>query len=254
VSDIEELPEAVGEIFNRSNGQTSHLLESGPVSPGGLAKRSFPRATPISARKVFVARINVFLLYWREPGFWDEIFPHRESPSALFQRMRSDERMQVTWGRLAALSDADFWDFMDKVIIARSTAGWYRGFSGAIEERLREIRQAGQAVGVLLRLCEQGINIFDWDEEASKHISLATGAVPGLPDHLKTAQAILGEQEQKLNKKLQKTRQQLSRKSAGGRVEFIRAVAGITKRHLGKPHYEIVAALAKCLIPATTTA
>jgi hypothetical protein len=166
------------------------------------------------------------------------ITPQRESLSGLFQRMRSDERMQVTWGVLAALSDADFFLFMEDVQLARSAAGGLRGLSGHIEERLREVREAEQAVRVLLRLCEKTPGLGFWDD-----ISMA-GAVPGLPEQLKAAHALLGEQKRKLNEQFQKTRQQLSRKSAKGRVEFIRTVARITKQDFGKPHYEIVAALA----------
>src|SRR5262245_18218703 len=78
-------------------------------SLGAVAlSKKFSRPRPTSAHKVFVARIDRFLSYWQshgeaEPAFLNDIAPQRESLLTLFQRLRSDERMQPTWGALAAL-------------------------------------------------------------------------------------------------------------------------------------------------------
>ena len=222
-----------------------------------------------SARKLFIKRTGPLVMYWQQreegepPGLpphlqhllafsADKIAPQRERVSELYLRMQSDARMQVAWEALAELSDDDFEMLLDNLQVSRRAAKMFQFRRWCYEAILEEFREVAQAARTLQEFCDRRM-CGDWDEEVAalsppqylflpeaKEISLAA-AVPGLPDQLRAAQAFLTELQRFVADAL--AQQVRSRKSLGGRVEFIREVAKFAKNAWGKPRYEVVAAL-----------
>jgi hypothetical protein len=171
----------------------------------------------------------------------DKIAPQRERVSELYRRMQSDPRMQVAWEALAELSDDDFEMLLDHVQHCRRAAKIFRFVKRCYETILEEAREVARAAHTLQEFCDRKM-YGDWDDDggARKEISLAA-AVPGLPDQLRAAQAFLTEFQCFVADAL--AQQERSRKSLGGRVEFIKEVSKLARSAWGKPRHEVVAAL-----------
>jgi hypothetical protein len=186
----------------------------------------------VSARKLFVTRIDRLVSEWRSVENEPDIDSPPEKTSQLFQRMRSDDRMRVVWEALAEISDEDdYVFFLDWAAQARNTAAATRSLASRSKRRSEEFRDLADMARLLQQFYEDG-----------DRVTVGT-FVPGLAEQLKTAHTLLVEAQRSEANNLREHQRRLSRKSARGRVEFIRDMARVTKEVLGTPHYEVVAAL-----------
>jgi hypothetical protein len=192
------------------------------------------RAKSVSARRLFVASIDRLVSNYKNNPHIDDIDEtFSEKHSELLQRMRSDDRMQVVWEALAEISDEGTYDgFLDELQATRGTLAAVRFFVPTRKRRLQELRDMTDMARRLQRFYE------DKDRAAWSLL------VPGLAEQLRTARTLLVKARRWDADRLRKEQRWSSRKSAGGRVEFIVEAARLIKAWRGKPSYEVVAALA----------
>jgi hypothetical protein len=203
-----------------------------------------------SARQLFTIRTKPHISAWRK---WEKKEEEEEPPnpidvptssqhekfSDVCLRMCSDERMHVAWEALAGVPHKEFERFLNKVQIAQTSDYGWRFLATRQKEWLDKIREIKQTIHALKQSCN---TIIDDDCVNGLFDTLAS-KVPGLPDQLNAALAVLSDSERKSAERLHNIVPYLPRKPLAGRTMFVWLVGTEIRRLLQKPHYEVVAAI-----------